>query len=138
MPDPATPSPVSPVSPLSPDRPDRRRPLLRTIVGDVLRRIRLEQRRTLADVARAARVSMPYLSELERGRKEASSEVLAAICAALRIDLSDLLTEVGRELAVQRPARVIRLDRVRPGAATGPRIAPPVARPGDIQARLAA
>ena len=89
--------------------PDDRPPLLRTMVGDVLRRIRLEQRRTLADVARAARVSMPYLSELERGRKEASSEVLAAICAALRLDLSDLLAEVGRDLADQRQAQVIRL-----------------------------
>ena len=45
---------------------------------------------------------MPYLSELERGRKEASSEVLAAICDALRIDLSDLLAEVARDLAADR------------------------------------
>ena len=75
---------------------DRRaRPLLRIMLGHVLRRTRREQGRTLADVARAARVSMPYLSEVERGRKEASSEVLAAICEALRIDLSDLLAQVG-------------------------------------------
>jgi transcriptional regulator with XRE-family HTH domain len=141
MTDPVTPRPIRPVSP---DRP-RPRPLLRSIVGDVLRRIRLEQRRTLADVARAARVSMPYLSELERGRKEASSEVLAAICAALRIDLSDLLTAVGRELAVQRPAQVIRLDRARMDQARldrarldQARAVPPVTRPGDIQALLAA
>ena len=84
-------------------------PLLRTIVGDVLRRIRLEQGRTLADVASEARVSMPYLSELERGRKEASSEILAAICAALDIDLSDLLAEARRELVKGPPAAVIRL-----------------------------
>jgi transcriptional regulator with XRE-family HTH domain len=125
--------------------PDDRPPLLRTMVGDVLRRIRREQRRTLADVARVARVSMPYLSELERGRKEASSEVLAAICAALLIDLSDLLAEVGRDLADQRPAQVIRLgstglhrtaglDR----AAGRRHAAPPVSRPGDAQALLAA
>jgi transcriptional regulator with XRE-family HTH domain len=113
--------------------PDDRPPLLRTMVGDVLRRTRLEQGRTLAGVARAARVSMPYLSELERGRKEASSEVLAAICAALRIDLSDLLAEVGRDLAVQRPAQVIRLGDVRRQVA-----ARPVSRPGDVQALLAA
>ena len=87
------------------------RPLLRTIVGDVLRRIRLEQCRTLADVAGEARVSMPYLSELERGRKEASSEILAAICAALDIDLSDLLAEARRELVQGPPAPVIKLDR---------------------------
>jgi XRE family transcriptional regulator, stress-response regulator len=53
----------------------------------VLRRARLEQGRTLADVAHAAKVSMQYLSEIERGRKEASSEVLAAICDALETDL---------------------------------------------------
>ena len=87
------------------------RPLLRKIVGDVLRRIRLDQGRTLADVAGEARVSMPYLSELERGRKEASSEILAAICAALDMDLSDLLDEARRELVQGPPARVIQLDR---------------------------
>src|SRR6476659_6463896 len=89
----------------------RSRPLLRTMLGDVLRRTRLAQGRTLADVARAARVSMPYLSEVERGRKEASSEVLAAICDALRLDLSELLAGVGRDLAVDRARRatVVRL-----------------------------
>jgi transcriptional regulator with XRE-family HTH domain len=79
----------------------RPRPLLRTLVGDVLRRHRQHQGRTLADVARAGRVSMPYLSEVERGRKEASSEVLAAVCAALQMDLSDLLAEVWRDLAAE-------------------------------------
>ena len=84
----------------------RPRPLLRTMLGDVLRRTRLEQDRTLADVARAARVSMPYLSEVERGRKEVSSEILAAICDALRIDLADLLAEIGTDLAGARPAEL--------------------------------
>ena len=96
------------------------RPLLRTMLGDALRRARLKQRRTLADVARAARVSMPYLSEVERGRKEASSEVLAAICEALRIDLSDLLAEVWRGL-VELRERQARRDRViRLGVIGGP------------------
>jgi transcriptional regulator with XRE-family HTH domain len=89
----------------------RPRPLLRTMLGDVLRRTRLEQSRTLASVARAARVSMPYLSEVERGRKEASSEVLAAICDALHIELSDVLAEVGHGLVIARRARVIQLDK---------------------------
>ncbi len=75
------------------------RPLLRSTLGDVLRRTRLGQGRTLADVARAARISMQYLSELERGRKEASSEILAAICDALEVELPDVLAEVGRGLA---------------------------------------
>jgi transcriptional regulator with XRE-family HTH domain len=92
-------------------RDQRSRPLLRTMLGQVLRRIRLAQRRTLADVARAARVSMPYLSEVERGRKEASSEVLAAICEALRTDLSDVLAEVGRDLTESGDRRV-RRDRI--------------------------
>ncbi|WP_084557236.1 helix-turn-helix domain-containing protein [Hamadaea tsunoensis] len=86
-------------------REPKRRPLLRTIVGDVLRRTRQEQKRTLADVAGAARVSVPYLSEVERGRKEASSEVLAAVCGALRIDLSDLLGEVRQEYVAARKAQ---------------------------------
>lgn len=112
----------------------RPRPLLRTILGDVLRRTRLEQRRTLADVARAARVSMPYLSELERGRKEASSEVLAAICDALRIELPDLLAEVGRDLVHDRAQRasVIRLETARLELARGRRNAPPRRGSGDV------
>lgn len=103
-------------------RQPRSRRLLRTVVGDALRRRRLDQGRTLADVARAARVSMPYLSEVERGRKEASSEVLAAVCDALRLDLSDLLVDVGREM-VQDRSPVIRLDPARrhqqPGMSSG-------------------
>lgn len=90
----------------------RPRPLLRRLVGDVLRRTRQEQRRTLADVARHARVSVQYLSEVERGRKEASSEVLAAVCGSLRIELSDLLAQVGRDLVKDR-APVIRLQATR-------------------------
>ena len=99
------------------DRPQRRSPLLRTMLGDVLRRTRLEQRRTLADVAASARISMQYLSELERGRKEASSEILAALCGALRLDLSELLAAVGRDLLDQRAPRssLVRLDAYRDG-----------------------
>jgi transcriptional regulator with XRE-family HTH domain len=72
------------------DRP-RREPLWRDLIGDVLRRERQAQDRTLQDVADAARISMPYLSELERGRKEASSEILAATARALGLRLSDLV-----------------------------------------------
>ncbi|AVH60513.1 MULTISPECIES: helix-turn-helix domain-containing protein [Streptomyces] len=73
-------------------------PLWRDLVGDVLRRERLAQERTLKDVADAARISMPYLSELERGRKEASSEVLAAAARALGLGLTDLLSLAQDEL----------------------------------------
>jgi transcriptional regulator with XRE-family HTH domain len=141
---------------------DRRpEPLLRTLLGDVLRRARHGQRRTLADVARTARVSMPYLSELERGRKEASSEVLAAVCDALRVELSDVLAEVGRELAAERGRRLLagrvaaerarreRLLRGRPeefpvvvplDAVRAGRTVPPVgpASPHELQDSLAA
>jgi transcriptional regulator with XRE-family HTH domain len=115
------------------DRPAR--PLLRTTLGEVLRRRRLEQGRTLADVARAATVSMQYLSELERGRKEASSEVLAAICDALEAELPDVLAEVGRDLAgaAQRPAAVLRL-----GARLNRRAASPQPGSGDLTCLLAA
>lgn len=68
-----------------------REPLWRHVVGDVLRTERLARGRTLKDVAEAARISMPYLSEVERGRKEASSEVLAAAAHALGLGLADLL-----------------------------------------------
>lgn len=89
------------------------RPLLRTTLGRILRHARREQGRTLADVAVAARVSMPYLSELERGRKEASSEVLAAVCDALGIELSDLLALAGRSLADERARRALSEERAR-------------------------
>jgi hypothetical protein len=101
--------------------PGRHEPLLRTLVGDVLRRRRIAQRRTLADVAGAARVSLQYLSEVERGRKEASSEVLAAVCEALGLDLADFLTEVRLRL-VTRVAPMPRPQRPQPS----------VRRPGDV------
>jgi transcriptional regulator with XRE-family HTH domain len=105
----------------------RSRPLLRTVVGEVLRRHRQQQRRTLAEVARAACVSVPYLSEVERGRKEPSSEILAAVCDSLRIELPDLLAEVGRDLAGDR-APVLRLETARLRR-HGPSAAP---RSGDV------
>ncbi|TDC38468.1 XRE family transcriptional regulator [Micromonospora sp. 15K316] len=77
--------------------------LLRRVIGGVLRRLRLRQGRTLREVAEAAGVSVPYLSEVERGRKEASSEVLAAICRALGIHLSELLEEARDDLRQVEP-----------------------------------
>jgi Helix-turn-helix domain len=72
--------------------PREREPLWRDLIGDVLRRERQAQERTLQEVADAARISMPYLSELERGRKEGSSEILAAAAHALGLRLSDLIS----------------------------------------------
>ena len=73
--------------------------LLREAIGGTLRRARLARRRTLRDVSRAARVSLGYLSEVERGRKELSSELLAAICEALDVALPDILTEAAETMA---------------------------------------
>ncbi|MEU3339095.1 helix-turn-helix transcriptional regulator [Streptomyces sp. NPDC006668] len=89
---------ASPPREAAPAAPAPREPLWRDLVGDVLRRERLAQERTLKDVADAARISMPYLSEVERGRKEASSEVLAAAAHALGLGLGDLLSLAQGEL----------------------------------------
>jgi transcriptional regulator with XRE-family HTH domain len=74
--------------------------LLRHLLGDVLRRLRQRQGRTLREVSAAARVSLGYLSEVERGQKEASSELLAAICTALNTPLSHVLSEVSDSFAL--------------------------------------
>ena len=68
--------------------------LLRTHIGHSLRSARISQGRTLRDVAKEARVSLGYLSEVERGQKEASSELLNSICIALNLSLSSVLVEV--------------------------------------------
>jgi len=95
-----------PVVPLSRATPARgtaarseREPLLRQVFGDVLRQARLAQGRTLADVAHQAQVSTPYLSEIERGLKEASSEVLAAVCRALDLQAVDLVARTYGQLS---------------------------------------
>ncbi len=74
--------------------------MLRHLLGDVLRRLRLRQGRTLREVSAAARVSLGYLSEVERGQKEASSELLAAICTALETPLSQVFREVSDNFAL--------------------------------------
>ena len=73
--------------------------LLREVIGDVLRDARTSQGRTLREVSDSARVSLGYLSEIERGRKEASSELLSAICGALEVPLSRVLWSAGEKLA---------------------------------------
>ena len=105
-------------------------PPLREVFGRLLRRVRLRQGRTLAEVAERARVSAQYLSEVERGRKEPSSEVLAAVCGALDIALPDLLIAAGRELSP--PAKVLRLADAR---AARP---PSTGRTGEVRLMVAA
>jgi transcriptional regulator with XRE-family HTH domain len=86
-------------------------PLVREVVGDVLRGARTSQGRTLREVSDSARVSLGYLSEVERGRKEPSSELLNAICDALQVKLSQVLIDAGERMAHQ--------ERVTRTAATG-------------------
>ncbi|WP_092667662.1 helix-turn-helix domain-containing protein [Agrococcus carbonis] len=74
--------------------------LVRQEIGDVLRDTRLRQGRTLRQVASRASVALGYLSEVERGQKEASSEILASVADALEVPLSSILREVGDRLAV--------------------------------------
>jgi|SRR4051812_32588446 transcriptional regulator with XRE-family HTH domain len=104
--------------------------LLREAIGDRLRHARTNQRRTLREVSRAARVSLGYLSEVERGRKEASSELLAAICDALELPLSQLLHHVASDMSVLDAVetsvpeeRTERTEAAMDAAAEGPRAA---------------
>jgi len=84
--------------------------LLRTHIGHSLRAARSAQDRTLRDVAREARVSLGYLSEVERGQKEASSELLNAICTALGLTLSSVITDVARELTTCEAVKLTVVD----------------------------
>ncbi|MCK0092147.1 helix-turn-helix transcriptional regulator [Rhodococcus sp. HNM0563] len=93
--------------------------LLREALGDSLRRTRVSQSRTLREVSSSARVSLGYLSEVERGRKEASSELLAAICDALDVPLSDVLFDVSESLA-DRALQPAGADVMMPGGYAGP------------------
>jgi len=90
--------------------------LLRHLLGDALRRLRLRQGRTLREVSASARVSLGYLSEVERGQKEASSELLAAICSALGTPLSQVLREVSDNFALaELQSEPVFADVIEPG-----------------------
>ncbi len=106
--------------------------LLRHLLGDALRRLRLRQGRTLREVSASARVSLGYLSEVERGQKEASSELLGSICSALGTPLSQVLREVSDNFAlaelqsepVLTGVRDPEPSLVRPDAPAGPEPGP--------------
>lgn len=82
--------------------------MFREVLGAELRRVRQLQGRTLRDVSAAASVSLGYLSEVERGEKEASSEMLIAICGALGVRLSVVLATVADDIAAIERVPVIR------------------------------
>jgi transcriptional regulator with XRE-family HTH domain len=105
--------------------------LLRHLLGDALRRLRLRQGRTLREVSAAARVSLGYLSEVERGQKEASSELLAAICGALETPLSQVFREVSDNFALAELQSEPVLSGTREPSlrhAEDPALTPPVVR----------
>ena len=78
--------------------------LFRRLLGDVLRAKRMQRGMTLREVSAEARVSLGYISEIERGQKEASSELLASLCAALDVPLSEVLHDVSSLVAVEEAA----------------------------------
>jgi transcriptional regulator with XRE-family HTH domain len=98
--------------------------LFRRLLGEVLRARRLDQARSLRDLCAEASVSLGYMSEIERGQKEASSELLASICAALDAPLSEILSEVADAVALEE-ARI------------GLRLAEEIAVAADVPADLA-
>ena len=81
--------------------------LFRRLLGDVLRARRMQRGMTLREVSAEARVSLGYISEIERGQKEASSELLASLCAALDVPLSDVLREVSDAVALEEAASAL-------------------------------
>lgn len=94
-----------PTSSSSTDEPER--PKVRDAIGEVLREERTEQGRTLADVAEKAAVSLPYLSEIERGRKEVSSDLLESVCDALVIEVPLVLERAARRLRARSQSGVM-------------------------------
>ena len=78
--------------------------LFRRLLGDVLRDARMQRGLTLREVSADARVSLGYISEIERGQKEASSELLASLCGALEVPLSDVLRDVADAVALEEAA----------------------------------
>jgi len=106
--------------------------VLREVIGGELRRRRQDQGRTLRDVSSAASVSLGYLSEVERGQKEASSELLSAICDALDAPLSTVLADASRKVAhmerKDKPTDVVRARVVLPSEGGRATYGVPVAR----------
>jgi transcriptional regulator with XRE-family HTH domain len=92
--------------------------LFRRVLGDVLRSQRMQRGMTLREVSAEARVSLGYISEIERGHKEASSELLASLCGAMDVALSDVIREVSDLIVLEE-------------AAMAP-VALPVARPATV------
>lgn len=90
---------------------------MRELIGDVLRARRLAEGLTLRDVSERARISLGYISEVERGQKEASSELLAALAQALDVPLSKVLLDVSSLLQVEEAADLATISSIAPKTA---------------------
>ena len=119
--------------------------LLRRVIGDALRARRLAQHRTLREVSTAANVSLGYLSEIERGHKEASSELLAAVCDALGARLSEMLSDVNAMVSlaeqmdeVGAPATSAEATNTVTNSVTDGRVTVDVHSDGPLRTRLQA
>jgi len=111
-------------------------PLWREVLGRRLRLLRQEQQETLSETAARAGISPQYLSEIERGRKEPSSEMIAALAGALGTTLIDLTEHVAGDLRRQM-SLAPRASRTRPGHIGPGHIRPGRTRPGDVLALAA-
>src|SRR3954454_6066466 len=111
--------------------------LFRRMLGDALRAQRMRRGMTLREVSAEARVSLGYISEIERGQKEASSELLASICTALDVPLSEILSEGSDAVGLEEAALAMQLEDVRvdPTSLRGAADAGP--RAGDVVASAA-
>jgi transcriptional regulator with XRE-family HTH domain len=112
--------------------------IFRRLLGEVLRAQRMRQGRTLRQVSAEARVSLGYISEIERGQKEASSELLASICSALDVPLSEILSDVSDAVALEEAALAMQLDSIGVDTTSlrGPQ-SDAGSRPGDVVASAA-
>ena len=111
--------------------------IFRRLLGEVLRAQRMRQGRTLRQVSADARVSLGYISEIERGQKEASSELLASICSALDVPLSEILSDVSDAVALEEAALAMQLEDVTLDTSSMHREAVDGPRPGDVVASAA-
>jgi transcriptional regulator with XRE-family HTH domain len=110
--------------------------IFRRLLGEVLRAQRMRQGRTLRQVSAEARVSLGYISEIERGQKEASSELLASICSALDVPLSEILSEVSDAVALEEAALAMQLEKL-DTASLPQSLRGPGTRSGDVVASAA-
>lgn len=88
---------------------------MRQLIGEVLRARRVAQGLTLRDVSAKARVSLGYISEVERGQKEPSSELLAALASALDVPLSKVLLDVSTLLSIEEATDLASVSSITPG-----------------------